>query len=231
MVEEADAIRRALEKYSTRERRRAAETAEREELFQRADAGRRGKAEMDAEGQVRLRGGHGEHVDGRAARSSPASPQKTQKGLGAATRDVCTQMASSVARSKRAIEEMFETGNSILTTMAGSRERLKVGRRRAILRCAGVLVAVRVLSPAERAGRARTFGRSLTQAAQRKAMDMLHSIGLGETLLKLIERRQRMDIWLTYGGMVRDGRAAACAARVLCAPKRSGAPDALGWCS
>lgn len=31
---------------------------------------------------------------------------------------------------------------------------------------------------------------------------MINSVGLGETLLKLIERRQRMDIWMTYGGMV-----------------------------
>jgi Golgi SNAP receptor complex protein 2 len=33
-------------------------------------------------------------------------------------------------------------------------------------------------------------------------LDVLNSVGLGETLLRLIERRQRMDIWLTYGGMV-----------------------------
>lgn len=29
-------------------------------------------------------------------------------------------------------------------------------------------------------------------------------MGLGETLLRMIERRQKMDIWMTYGGMVRS---------------------------
>ena len=32
---------------------------------------------------------------------------------------------------------------------------------------------------------------------------MLNSVGLGESLLKMIERRQRMDIYMAYGGMVR----------------------------
>jgi hypothetical protein len=40
------------------------------------------------------------------------------------------------------------------------------------------------------------------QAAQRKMLNVLHSIGLGDTLLRWIERRQRMDMSLAYGGMV-----------------------------
>lgn len=40
------------------------------------------------------------------------------------------------------------------------------------------------------------------QAAQRKMLDVLNSVGLGDTLLRLIEHRQRMDIWFAYGGMV-----------------------------
>lgn len=42
---------------------------------------------------------------------------------------------------------------------------------------------------------------------------MLNSVGLGESLLKMIERRQRMDIYTAYGGMVRVkdcGGHAAC---------------------
>ena len=35
----------------------------------------------------------------------------------------------SVARSKRYLEEMFESGTNILVNMAGNRERLKVGRQ------------------------------------------------------------------------------------------------------
>jgi golgi SNAP receptor complex member 2 len=31
---------------------------------------------------------------------------------------------------------------------------------------------------------------------------MLNSIGMGETLLRLIEKRHRTDAWVTYGGML-----------------------------
>lgn len=72
-------------------------------------------------------------------------------------------MASSVHRSKQMLEEIFESGTSILSTMGGTRERLK--------------------------------------AAQKKMLDVLNTVGLGDSLLRLIERRQRLDIWVTYGGM------------------------------
>mmetsp|Transcript_10316 Transcript_10316/g.17940 ORF Transcript_10316/g.17940 Transcript_10316/m.17940 type:complete len:222 (+) Transcript_10316:108-773(+) len=78
--------------------------------------------------------------------------------------DLERQMAGSVANSKRALEEIYQSGASVLGGMATNRERLK--------------------------------------AAQRKMLDVLNSVGLGDTLLKLIERRQRMDIWVAYGGMV-----------------------------
>ena len=47
---------------------------------------------------------------------------------------------------------------------------------------------------------------TFVQRAHRKVLDVINSVGLGETLLKMIERRQRMDVWMTYGGMVRAGR-------------------------
>lgn len=37
------------------------------------------------------------------------------------------QVAGSISRSKRALEEIYETGTNILGSMAASRERLKVG--------------------------------------------------------------------------------------------------------
>ena len=40
------------------------------------------------------------------------------------------------------------------------------------------------------------------QSAQRKALDVLNSLGLSDSLLRIIDRRQRMDKWLTYGGMI-----------------------------
>ena len=41
-----------------------------------------------------------------------------------------------------------------------------------------------------------------SQGAQRKALDVLHSVGLSESVLRLIERRQRGDKWVVYGGML-----------------------------
>lgn len=74
------------------------------------------------------------------------------------------QMAGSVQRSKRAIEEIYEQGNNILVSMAGSREKLK--------------------------------------RAHRRVLDVINSVGLGETLLKLIEKRQKTDAWILYGGII-----------------------------
>lgn len=42
------------------------------------------------------------------------------------------------------------------------------------------------------------------QAAQRRALDVINSIGLSDSLLRVIDRRQRMDRWIVYGGMVRS---------------------------
>ena len=42
------------------------------------------------------------------------------------------------------------------------------------------------------------------QAVQRKVLDVLNSVGLSDALLRVIDRRQRLDKWITYGGMVRS---------------------------
>ncbi|EFJ49694.1 Qb-SNARE, Bos1/Membrin family [Volvox carteri f. nagariensis] len=89
------------------------------------------------------------------------------------------QMAGSVQRSKRYLEEMFDAGTNILANMAGNRERLK--------------------------------------SAQKKALDVLNSVGLGESMLRMIERRQRLDMYTAYGGM----------AKVLKGVKREGATEPL----
>ncbi len=39
----------------------------------------------------------------------------------------CMQLQGSFARSKRALEEIYETGTNILSTMSSNKERLKVG--------------------------------------------------------------------------------------------------------
>lgn len=121
--QETDFLKLSIEKLTMREERRRREQQDRQELLERADAGRLVKQQMDEEAAA----------------------------------------MGSVERSKRYLEEIYETGTNVLTTMAGNRERLK--------------------------------------QAHRRALDVINSVGLGESVLKLIERRQRMDIWMVYGGM------------------------------
>ena len=52
------------------------------------------------------------------------------------------------------------------------------------------------------------------QAAKTKALDVINSLGLSDSLLRVIERRQKMDKYITYGGMVRF-TAAECHMNVL----------------
>lgn len=40
------------------------------------------------------------------------------------------------------------------------------------------------------------------QRAQRKALDVLNTVGLSNSVLRLIERRNRVDTWIKYVGMV-----------------------------
>ncbi|KAM0938688.1 putative GOSR2/Membrin/Bos1 [Dioscorea sansibarensis] len=44
--------------------------------------------------------------------------------------------------------------------------------------------------------------RDRLKRAQRKALDILNTVGLSNSVLKLIERRHRVDKWVAYGGMV-----------------------------
>ncbi|KAK9916556.1 hypothetical protein WJX75_004123 [Coccomyxa subellipsoidea] len=44
--------------------------------------------------------------------------------------------------------------------------------------------------------------RERLKSVQRKMLDLLNSVGLSDSLLRVIERRQRMDKWITYGGMI-----------------------------
>jgi len=43
---------------------------------------------------------------------------------------------------------------------------------------------------------------SLVQIAQRKALDILNTVGLSNSVLKLVERRHRVDKWIAYAGMI-----------------------------
>lgn len=42
----------------------------------------------------------------------------------------------------------------------------------------------------------------LVQSAHRKALDILNTVGISNSVLKLIERRNRVDQWIKYAGML-----------------------------
>ncbi|GAB2271010.1 Membrin-11 [Dionaea muscipula] len=44
--------------------------------------------------------------------------------------------------------------------------------------------------------------RERMKSAQRKALDILNTVGLSNSVLKLIERRNRVDRWIKYTGMI-----------------------------
>ncbi|XP_030452949.2 membrin-11-like [Syzygium oleosum] len=44
--------------------------------------------------------------------------------------------------------------------------------------------------------------RERLKKAQRKALDVLNTVGLSNSVLKLIEKRHRGDRWIKYGGMI-----------------------------
>lgn len=43
--------------------------------------------------------------------------------------------------------------------------------------------------------------REIFKRTQKRMLDMLNTVGLSESLLRVAERRQKGDIWITYGGM------------------------------
>ena len=136
---------------------------------------------------------------GRRAGAGPS--WQTQEDMEAASQQ-------SVQNSKRSLEETFQTGAGILASMADQRERLKVlpasGPACACaappprwLRGPSLLRAHRLLRWLAHALRA-------VQSAHRKALDVLNSLGLSDGLLRVIDRRQRLDRIITFGGMVRQ---------------------------
>ncbi|KAI3833253.1 hypothetical protein MKW98_006352 [Papaver atlanticum] len=44
--------------------------------------------------------------------------------------------------------------------------------------------------------------RDRLKRAQRKALDILNTVGLSNSVLKLVERRHRVDKWIAYSGMI-----------------------------
>lgn len=189
--EECDFLRVSFDKYNTREHQRWREQQDREELLARAEKGRQIKSEMDEEAAVM---GH-------------------------------------VSRSKRYLQEMYDTGSSILSNMSSNRERIKVTSLWTMCRIGasqhGVAVlpqhhyehavSVQATTPFLQLLQShsccsltcpdRCFGCvAHLQHAQKKMLDIINSVGLGDSVLKLIERRHKADMYMALGGMVSGRR-------------------------
>ena len=116
--------------------------------------------------------------------------------------DVAPQMAAeaavrgSVGTSRRVLDEAYETGTAILGSMASQRDTLKV---HGTAHCVWPGTC-----NSSAAGHVTDWDMDsvLLQAAQRRALDVINSIGLSDSLLRVIDRRQRMVRWIVYGGMV-----------------------------
>jgi hypothetical protein len=128
-------------------------------------------------------------------------------------------VAGHVLRSRRMLADMFEQGSGILAGMAGSRERIKVrpaaraaaGRGRGTPRRG---VAARASEASRAPPTQAPTPRPPTstppdapppptpQKAQKKMLDVINSVGLGDSVLRMIERRHKTDAYIALGGMV-----------------------------
>ncbi|KAL6974585.1 hypothetical protein U1Q18_028769 [Sarracenia purpurea var. burkii] len=186
VAEEADSLKESLDKYTLRNQRRIQEARERAELLRRAN-------------------GESSHV--------------------LRIFDEEAQALQSARNSSRMLEESYATGVAILAQYAGQRERLKglpllisagsaleavghyIMHKNQIRKNLFEKVETEKEQEKERENEnttLRAMKRELAerQRAQRKALDVLNTVGVSNFVLKLIERRHRVDKWIKYIGMV-----------------------------
>lgn len=111
-------------------------------------------------------------------------------------------MQSHVQNSKRLVEEMLQNGATILVDMSGQRERLKVSSGTYIAFAVCFLFARHLVRNQAGPDSFATANKNVLQSAHRKMLDTLNSVGLSDSLLRVIERRQLLDKVIVYGGMV-----------------------------
>lgn len=54
------------------------------------------------------------------------------------------------------------------------------------------------------------------QAIQKRALDVVHGLGLSDSLLRVIDKRQRLDKTIMLGGMVRRRHCLVCTPTHIC---------------
>ena len=132
--EECDQYRVALDRFGSRESRRIQEEQEREELLRRMNGG--GNMN-DGSGDVTLNMG--------------------------SSYDAEASAGMSMRRSGQMVDDLLDSGASILGSLHEQKDRLK--------------------------------------SARRKVLSVLDTLGVSQSVLKVIDRRQRMDAIIVYGGM------------------------------
>ena len=132
--EECDQYRVALDRFGSRESRRIQEEQEREELLRRMNGG----GNMNnGSGDVTLNMG--------------------------SSYDAEASAGMSMRRSGQMVDDLLDSGASILGSLHEQKDRLK--------------------------------------SARRKVLSVLDTLGVSQSVLKVIDRRQRMDAIIVYGGM------------------------------
>lgn len=95
----------------------------------------------------------------------------------------------SARNSSRMLEEASATGAAILAKYSEQRERLKVSLFSKFLVFTVICRQIQ-------------WHWIFVQGAQRKALDVLNTLGLSNSVLRIIERRNRVDQWIKYAGMI-----------------------------
>lgn len=208
--EEADVLGRSLDRFGGREARRRREKEEREELMASAALGRRYKDEMDEEAAVA----------GHIGRSRKMLGEMFDQGAGilagmAGSRERIKVRARARARRDPAFVLRLSAGERVGYGAPGGRQRHLNTAQRSHRPFASLAFLPHPhhgpLPPPPRLTCPLAPRHSLTttpsQAAQKKMLDVINSVGLGESVLRMIERRHKTDAYIAIGGMVRGRRA------------------------
>uniref|UniRef100_A0A3Q7GIZ3 Membrin n=1 Tax=Solanum lycopersicum TaxID=4081 RepID=A0A3Q7GIZ3_SOLLC len=170
----ADSLKDSVDKYNLRHRRRMQEVRERTELL--------GRVSADSSHVLRI-------FDDKA------------------------QAMQSARSSSRMLEETLATETGILSKYSEQRDRLKKAEKLYSLADGGLLPShwanrwamkdlwlLNLVMKQDNQMLALLF--TLIKRTQRKALDVRNTVGISNSVIRLIEKRNRVDRWIKYAGMI-----------------------------
>lgn len=109
--------------------------------------------------------------------------------------DCAIKESESIAKSNNMMDELIDAGNNVLTSLTTQRGLLKVHSAMAS-RAVPSLTSSRDMSMSPECAR------RPSQRAHMKALEISNTLGLSNSLMRVIQRRTTGDRVLVYGGMV-----------------------------